>query len=97
MDKVILRSIIRLKETNSYGKMELAVQWGRDDMIEELLQQEDSEATAQQKADAINRALQKALILDKPEIYELLVKKGADKDSINLTELYNLEDIFFSY
>eukprot|EP00026_Physarum_polycephalum_P001425 Phypoly_transcript_01426.p1 GENE.Phypoly_transcript_01426~~Phypoly_transcript_01426.p1 ORF type:complete len:856 (+),score=89.64 Phypoly_transcript_01426:115-2682(+) len=95
MDKVILRSIMKLQDTNFYGKMELCVQWGRADMIEELLQQEDSVASTQQKADAINLSLQKALLLDKPEIYELLIRKGADKDSINLGDLYNLEEIKF--
>jgi len=95
MDKVILRSVMKLKDTNFYGKMELCVQWGRADMIEELLQQEDAIATTQQKADAINLSLQKALLLDKPEIYELLIKKGADKDSINLGDLYSLEDVKF--
>jgi len=94
MDKAILRSILTIHADSGFKqKLSLGVQWGRADLIEELLQQDDSTMAAQEKVNALNSALQKSLKLNQPEIYELLVSKGADKSTINLYKLYSQPDI----
>jgi hypothetical protein len=46
-----------------------------------------------EKAAALNKALQQSLELNKPEVFELLVKKGAKKNTVNASKLYSLKDV----
>jgi len=97
MDKAILRSILTTHENSGFSqKLGLGVDWGRADLILELLERDDTSLSTQDKITALNKALQKALKLDKPEIFELLVSKGAEKSSINLNKLYGLPDVSYS-
>jgi hypothetical protein len=96
MDKTILRSILTTHENSGFPqKLGLGVDWGRADLILELLERDDTTLSTTEKMTALNRALQKSLKLNKPEIFELLVSKGAEKGSIKLDKLYELKDVSY--
>jgi len=86
MDKAILQSILTHHAHSGLAqKLSFAVEWGRADLIMELLGKEDES----DKVTAVYEALQQALILDKPDIYELLVSKGADNSCLCVRNLYD--------
>lgn len=93
MDKAILRSILTVHADSGFGqKLSIGVQWGRVDLIEELLERDETTLTTEQKVAALNDALEQSLVLNRPEIYEILVTKGAEKGKVNLTNLYALQE-----
>eukprot|EP00026_Physarum_polycephalum_P000719 Phypoly_transcript_00720.p1 GENE.Phypoly_transcript_00720~~Phypoly_transcript_00720.p1 ORF type:complete len:1269 (+),score=165.16 Phypoly_transcript_00720:288-4094(+) len=91
MDKAILRSIFASHESSDFEhKLKLGVNWGRADLLEELFQKYDSTVAVDVKVQALSSALHESLKLDKPDIYELLVSKGASLDGVKISELYQL-------
>jgi hypothetical protein len=95
MDLVILQAILTgsRKSDTFRNKLLLGVQWGREDVIRQLLETDDESESSDTKREALNHALQMALEYDRPSIFTLLVEKGADKATVDLRRLYRLESV----
>jgi len=94
MDSHILNAILsgtqRPLKLNT--KMKLCVEWNRADILKEVLKPkkaaQESQADTQDHQDSLNEAFQKALTLNRTEIYSLLLQHGAQISVVDLVSLY---------
>jgi len=95
-DTVLLRALLdnQAADLHFKDKLLLAVEWKRVDILQELFDkttgspQEDAKST-ELILEALDGAFQKALDLDYPDLYTVLLKNGARVANVNLHSLYS--------
>jgi len=97
-DTVLLRALLENKARDLHfaDKLLLAVEWKRVDILQELFdktQGQEDAGTTGAILDALDSAFQKALELDYPDLYTVLLKNGARVANVDLTALYKLPEV----
>jgi len=97
-DTVLLRALLENKARDLHfrDKLLLAVEWKRVDILQELFDKttgtEDAKSTGS-ILEALDSAFQKALDLDFPDLYTVLLKNGARVANVNLKSLYSIMEV----